>query len=304
MLARAWVENNSYALKDPDSGKYVTLSTEIMEQAAGPALRTIFDRSDDIKDACIFNLDIDKATNIYIQNSTKLLKTPADNDKPTEQAVPTPGFYQASYLKNKVKFEKKPNGRYVIRDTNRSEYVLSPGEANENLRKEKPDVYKKLVGFVLFSKKRETPFEWELVPLREFVNNIVPMNIKRPQNFYAVANDETKGFSQVEGLPHNITGREWIWMVKDYIWEMVPAHNKENIYKIKLVADDKPDLYLVYNQGQNKLITGGGGDEFEFIDKVPKYLKHVKTGKYVNVTDDGQITLQPNFAELAMCPQR
>lgn len=304
LLARAWVENNSYALKDPETGKYVTLSTEIMDQAAGPALRTIFDRSDDIKDACIFNFDIDKITNIYIQNSTKLLKTPTDNDKPTEQAVPTPGFYQGSYLKNKVKFERKPNGRYVIRDTNHKDYVLTPGEANENLRKDKPDVYKKLIGFVLFSKKRETPFEWELVPLRQFTNNIVPMNIKRPQNFYAVANDETIGISNVEGLPNNNTGREWIWMVKDYIWEMVPVHNKENTYKIKLVADDKPDLHLVYIQGQNKLITGGGADEFEFIDKAPKYLKHVKTGKYVNVTDDGQVVLQDGFAELAMCPQR
>lgn len=304
MLARAWVENNSYALKDPETGKYVTLSTEIMDQAAGPALRTIFDRSDDIKDACIFNFDIDKVTNIYIQNSTKLLKTPANNDKLTEQAVPTPGFYQGSYLKNKVKFERKPNGRYVIRDTNHKDYVLTPGEANENIRKDKPDVYKKLIGFVLFSKKRETPFEWELVPLRQFTNNIVPMNIKRPQNFYAVANDETIGISKVEGLPNNNTGREWIWMVKDYIWEMLPAHNKENVYKVKLVADDKPDLYLVYNQGQDKLITGGGGDEFEFIDKAPKYLKHVKTGKYVNVTDDGQVVLQSAMAELAMCPQR
>ena len=63
-------------------------------------------------------------------------------------------------------------------------------------------------------------------------------------------------------------------------------------------------MYLFYNSGQDKLITGAGGDEFEFIDKQPKYLKHVKTGKYVNVRDDGQVVLQPNFAELAMCPQR
>ena len=84
---------------------------------------------------------------------------------------------------------------------------------------------------------------------------------------------------------------------------MVPTP-KENIFKIKLVADDKPNMYLFYNQGQDKLITGAGGDEFEFVDKAPKYLKHVKTGKYVNVTDDGQVVLQSNFAELAMCPQR
>lgn len=82
---------------------------------------------------------------------------------------------------------------------------------------------------------------------------------------------------------------------------MVPTP-KENIFKIKLVADDKPDMYLFYNEGQDKLITGGGGDEFEFIDKAPKYLKNVKTGKYVNVTDDGQVVLQSDFAKLDMCP--
>ena len=61
-------------------------------------------------------------------------------------------------------------------------------------------------------------------------------------------------------------------------------------------------MYLFYQEGQDRLITGGGGDEFEFVDKAPKYLKHVKSGKYVNVTNDGQVVLQSGFAELAMCP--
>ena len=38
--------------------------------------------------------------------------------------------------------------------------------------------------------------------------------------------------------------------------------SKDNVFKIKLVADDKPDLlYLFYQQGQDKLVTGRGGDE-------------------------------------------
>jgi hypothetical protein len=303
MLSRAWVENNSFALKDPNTNKYVTFSTKIINQKAGDVVQTIFDRSDHVKDACIFNLDIDRVSNIYMHNSTKLLRTPVDTNLPAQLAVPTPGFFQSSYLKSKVKVEKKPNGKYVIRDSNHNEYVLSPGEANLNLQKNNPEAYKKLINSVYFSKKGETPFEWELVPLRKFVNDVVPMSIKRPKNFNAVANDETIGTSNVEGLPNNNVSREWIWMVKDYVWEMIPTP-KENIFKIKLVADDKPGMYLFYNQGQDKLITGTGGDEFEFVDKAPKYLKHVKTGKYVNVTDDGQVVLQSNFAELAMCPQR
>ena len=115
------------------------------------------------------------------------------------------------------------------------------------------------------------------------------------------ANDETRADCFIEDLPNNNCPREWVWMVKDYVWEMIPT-SKDNVFKIKLIADDKPDMYLFYQQGQDRLVTGRGGDEFEFIDKAPKYLKHVKSGKYVNVTNDGQVVLQSDFAELAMCP--
>ena len=87
--------------------------------------------------------------------------------------------------------------------------------------------------------------------------------IDRPGNFYRVANDETTARCFIDDLPDNNCPREWVWMVKDYIWEMIPVHNKENVFRIKLVADDKPDMYLFYHQGQDKLITGGGGDEFD-----------------------------------------
>jgi hypothetical protein len=300
MLARAWVEKNSFVLKDPKSGKYVSFAHETIEQGPNKVLRTIFDRSDDIKHACVFNADLDKIGNIYLNNNTQLLRTPADDNKPSEQAIPTPRFFQGTYLKNSVKFERQPNGNYIIRDTQKPKYVLTSGNPGAHLE---PDVFKKIAGFVLFKSDDVTPHEWELILLRQYADSVVAMNIKRPGNFRAVANDETIATSNIEGLPNNNASREWIWMVKDYVWEMVPTP-KEGIFKIKLVADDKPDMYLFYQQAQDKLITGSGGDEFEFVDKAPKYLKHVKTGKYVNVTDDGQVVLQSNFAELAMCPQR
>ena len=301
MLARAWVENNSFALKDPNTNKYVTLSTKTIEQKAGDVLQSIFDRSDDIKDACIFNLDINRVSNMYMHNSTKLLKTPSDTTHPQQLAVPTPGFFKGTYLKNKVKVEKKPNGKYVIRDSNHNEYILSPGEENLNLKKNNLEAYKKLTNSIYFSNKGETPFEWELVPLRKFVNDIVPMAIKRPKNFYAVANDETIGTSNVKGLPNNNTGREWIWMVKDYVWEFIPS-GKENTYYIKLVADDKPDMYLNYNKNKDQ-VTTGGKQEWKFIDKKPKYLQHVDTGLYLDIQDDA-VTMSKKMSELAMCPQK
>ena len=298
MLARAWVEKNSFALKDPETGKHVCFAYETIEQGHSKVLRTIFDRSDDIKDACVFNADIDKIGNIYLNNNTQLLKTPDDDSKTSEQAILTPRFFQGTYLKNSVKFERQPNGNYIIRDSQKPQYALTSGRAGDNLPPEKKKV---IGGFLLFKSDDEVAQEWELVPLKQFTDTVIGINIKRPKNFHEVANDETMATSRVEGLPENKAAREWIWMVKDYVWEMIST-GKENVYKIKLIADDKPDMYLFYQEGQDRLITGGGGDEFEFVDKAPKYLKNVKSGKYVNITDDGEVVLQTNFAELAMCP--
>jgi len=298
MLARAWVESDSFVLKDPETDKYVCFAHETVEQGPSEVLRTIFDRSDDIKNACVFNADLSKIGNIYLNNNTQLLRTPDDTNNKECQAIQTPRFFQGTYLNNNIKFERQPNGNYVIRDAQKPEYVLSSGKPGPHL---KPDVFKKIAGFLLFTTKHETPQEWKIERLNKFTNNVIPISIKRPKNFNAVANDETTATSNVDGLPNNNVNREWIWMVKDYIWEMIPTP-KENVFKIKLVADDKPDMYLFYQEGQDRLITGGGGDEFEFVDKAPKYLKHVKSGKYVNVTNDGQVVLQSGFAELAMCP--
>ena len=310
MLMRAWVEKNSYIIKDPVTGRYIQLANELNTNEANPALRSILVRGDkNVQKACIFNIDIEKNECIFLNNSTSLLRTPIGNHE-VEAAFPTASFHQAQYLNSQIMIKPTGGGKYTLHPEKNPEYRLIAATAHPNLHKNNPENATQNEKLVQWSKKnkpgfpddRGVDFEWELIPLQSYANSTVAGVIKRPVNFNRVANDETTARDASETLPENNCPREWIWMVKDYIWEMVPVHNKENIYKIKLVADDKPDMYLFYQQGQDKLITGGGGDEFEFIDKAPKYLKHVKSGKYVNVTDAGQVVLQPNPAELAMCP--
>ena len=290
MLARAWVEKNSFVLKDPKTDKYVSFDFETIEQGPNKVLRTVFDRSDDIKDACVFNADLDKDNNLYLNNNTQLLKTPENTKNVSCQAVPTPRFFQGTYLKNSIKFEKQPNGKYIIRAANEPNYVLTSGTAGDHLP---PDKKKIIGGFILFKSDDATPQEWELIPLRKYADSVIAMNITRAGNFHAVATDETIATSNVEGLPNNVVGREWIWMVKDYIWEFIPT-KKENIYIVKLVADDKPDTYLSYHPGQDKFITGGKS-EWEIANNG---LKHVKTGKWLNVSNTGELSLQDTVSKV------
>ena len=310
-LMRAWVERNSYAIRHVESGRFLQLLNVPEGDGGRHFNKSWLRRGDtDIKKACIFNIDdINKPGVIRLNNSTSILSTKTNNND-TAAAFPVPAFFQASYTKNNVVLKKTNSNKYTIHPQNAPEYALFTPNAHPNLHKTQKDKAMEIETMLQWNKKiktqeweAETKTEWELIPVSKHNDTIIAGVIDRPRSFTQYANDMTFSRCFIDDLPDNHCPREWIWMVKDYIWEMVPTP-KENIFKIKLVADDRPDMYLFYQQGQDKLITGGGGDEFEFIDKAPKFLKHVKTGKYVNITDDGQVVLQPNLAELAMCPLR
>lgn len=303
MLMRAWVEKNSYAIKDVKTGRYIQTIDCGGGEDDRQFLRSEIKRgTTDIKKAAIFNIEIDKDHFVELNNTTCILRGPTGNH-PCEAAFQSPAFFQAQYLNNDITFKRTQGNKFTIHPSKDHSYCLKCPSAHENLHKEQPSKAEELERLLQWSKEvADQGFEWELEPLGANADNVIAGVITRPANFNRVANDETTAWDVSEKLPENNCCREWIWMVKDYIWEMIPVHNKENVYRIKLVADDKPDMYLFYLEGPDKLITGGGGDHFEFIDKSPKYLKHLKTGKYVNITDDGQVVLQTNFAELAMCP--
>lgn len=285
-LMRAWVEDNSYAIRNPETEEYITIEHPVLDnkQNGTQFLKTNVARSKNIKDACVFNIEIGKNECVYINNSMMMLKLA---DKP-EMSFPVYKFFQAGYQKHKIQTIKKGN-RYLFKNPTKELY-LNPKKANENLLKADPEAYHKINKFLQWE---ATPFEWDLVPLKKYNNSVISGIIKRPNNFYRVANDETYAESCIDDLPDNNCPREWIWMVKDYIWEFI-ATNKENIYNIKLVADDKPDMYLNYHSGQDKIATIGK-TEWELTNGG---LRHVKLGKWLHIEKDGKVSLQDTVCKL------
>ena len=127
---------------------------------------------------------------------------------------------------------------------------------------------------------RDTEFKWEAISMKDFVNLAIPFHIKRCKNT-KLSNDCTIACSNIEGLPDLIPSIDFIWNIGQYIWEFIPT-KKEDIYHIKLVADDKPDMYLNYNKNKDQ-VTTGGKQEWKFIDKKPKYLQHVDTLSLIHI---------------------
>lgn len=285
-LMRAWVENNSYAIRNPETDEFITLEHPVLEnkQNGSQFLKTNVARSKNIKDACIFNIEVDKTECIYINNSMMMLKLA---DKP-EMSFPIYKFFQAGYQVHKIQTIKKGD-KFLFKNPT-CELYLNPKKANENLLKHDPEAYHKINKFIQWE---STPFEWDLVPFKEYSNSVVTGKVKRPDNFYRVANDETYAESCTEGLPDNNCPREWIWMVKDYIWEFVSTP-KENVYFVKLVADDKPDMYINYHSGENKVITGEAC-EWELTDGG---MRHVETGKWLHIESNGKVSIQDNICKL------
>ena len=295
LLMRSWVEKNSYAIKNPEKDEYISLEHQPLDnkQNGTVALKTNVARSANIKEACIFNIDQQNDECIYIHNSMMMLKL---SDDPS-LSFPIYKFFQAGYQKNKIKTIKK--GNKVTFKHPQKDLYLAPKRPHENLLKNDPAAYHKMYKFLVWE---EESFEWELDHVGKYTDDVILGVINRVKNFNKFANDETTAKCFVDDLPDNNCPREWIWMVKDYIWEMVPDGKKENAYRIKLVADDKPDLYLMYNQGEDKFVTAGGLDLFEFIDG-QKSLKHLKTGKYVSIKDS-KLGLSVKKTNLEISPEK
>ena len=139
-------------------------------------------------------------------------------------------------------------------------------------------------------------YEWELIPMKGFVNNIVAGKVDRPEDFLKYYNDQTR--TTCKELPE-LSTTDYTWTIQDYIWEFIPT-KKQNEYLVKLIADDKPDLYLSYNKKQDKVLTTKSKDKWAIEGKS---LKHQASGKYLNIKN-GEVKLLPKKSKLVMCPQK
>lgn len=297
-LMRAWVDKNTYVLKDPgavDSNIYLTNSRE-QSVNKSEVVMNFLGTGEKFEDACMFQMELNKPGAIWLASTNQILRAP--NKVPTSDnqtyMVGTIGGWTKERRTEFMKFtvKKTKGNRYVIRCAEKGfeKMCLVP------THKHKSYSTNNCKNRVYFSNAEE--YEWELVPLKGMENQLVAGNIKRPKNFLKHHNDETQ--ANCDQLP-TLGSTDYTWTIQDYIWEFVPT-NKDDTYHIKLIADDKPDMYLHYNKGKDQVITGAK-QEWKFIDKKPKYLQHVQTGMYLDV-QDGVVTMSKKMSELAMCPQR
>lgn len=299
LLGRSWVESDTYVLRNPENGEFISLSDDIQEAKHGDMLKRKFSRTNNIKEATLFNIKEGKVESIWIENSAHILKCPDEELVKSGKAglcFPNLGMSgKAMYLTNKV-LAKKSGKFMTIKSSLDKSLNLAPKTVPEKMLKERPEDAKKLLSMNHFT--RDTEFKWEAISMKDFVNLVIPINIKRCKN-KKLSNDCTTASSKIEGLPDLIPSIDFIWNIGQYIWEFIPT-KKENTYLIKLIADDKPDLYLSYNKKQDKVLTTSSKDEW-IIEK--QFLKHRASGKYLNI-QNGEVKLLPKKSKLVMCPQK
>tara|TARA_B110000495_G_C23024885_1_gene608809 strand:+ start:740 stop:2584 length:1845 start_codon:yes stop_codon:yes gene_type:complete len=293
-LMKSWTTKNSYVLRDPETNKYISLKHVTPEGN----LHTGFSRTDNIKDATLFDLDINQPSRMEFTKSAHLVKTPSNDKHDQDLTFPFPLHYQDNYEKMTVNVTKLPSGKYVIRPHgNFQHYSLAPADkCGEDMWKKDPEAAKHLEGFMFW--KKDTAYEWGLVPMGKFNNKPVPGIIDRQQPFDKYETDSTEAWTSYKGHPFCSIPRESIWMVNEYIYELI--HVKDNKYHVKLITSH-PGKYLFYDSPHDSLFYGQGPDEWEFVDQSPKYLKHVKTGKYLNIVNN-EWCMVDEPTELAMCP--
>ena len=286
-IAKSWVNQESYIMKVPNEELYVSLDEgqEIINKSGKSIKKRITTNSDKVN-AVIVDFDINKKSPILITNSASLFKTPDAKDAKRTYVAPQSSMTSGGAIfHSDVVFKKMNSGNYKIILAGNKKFKLYLND-HKNLGKR-----------LYFAENED--YEWELISLKDHADTCLAMNISRPKNPNEYINDMTVAKSENGSIPNYNIPREFIWMVKDYIWEFVPS-KKENHYFIKLIADDKPDLYLSYNKKQDKVLTTNSKDEW-IIEK--QFLKHQASGKYLNIKN-GEVKLLPKKSKLVMCPQK
>ena len=270
-LCKAWVKDNSYCLKDPDTGLYISLTHQQTENKNGSFLKSKWSSTTDFKQACVFNLDIDNPNCVWINNSIQIIRHPDKLDKIREAAMMGFTFFQGMYKKNKM-IVNKQDDMCSICPEDKPEYFLSPTFAGEKIPLTHPSRTR-----LFWQKERE--FNWQMIPVNNHHDHVIDATITRPQQFSEYSNDQTHASTNIPSLPDNQAPRDYIWMMKDYIWEFINLDNGN--YHIKLVADDQPDMFLT--KLQDGVVGVGEADEWIVEND---HLKHADTGAYVDVDKD------------------
>jgi len=275
-LTKAWVKKNSYCLQNPKNGLYVSHEHHEKENISGDFLKTQWSVTEDFKRACVFNIDVDQEQCIWVNNSIQLIMHPSTktvNGVPKVRAPAVMGFtfFQGQFKKNKLKVEMVDDNQCIIRPVGKEEYVLVPADGKRGVDLNHPSLKK------LFWDYRKSA-TWNIVPVHQHHDHVIGASIIRPEQFDRYTNDETHATSKVATLPDNHAPKDYIWTVKDYVWEFIKLENET--YHVKLIADDQPDMYLCKLDDDS---VGVGEPDMWQIDD--SKIKHVGTNMYIHVDE-------------------
>ena len=197
--------------------------------------------AENVLDAALIDVDLDKSTLFEFTNSNKLIRTGGSRRELDEKYTPEkdffPGhmiakFFQGGYKTELVNFIKCDNGNYRIQSNTHKPFYLNA-------------IINKNTGRMNLRWERDSACEFNVIDVSNETDTVDTISITRCTDdlmndgtYYTLKSDNRKVFK----------AREYYWMVDHYLWELIPQGN--NTYHIKLLADNMEDKYLT-TEGSN-----------------------------------------------------
>lgn len=239
--------NNTFVIQHEKSGMYIGCETNKKERVRFDKdrnkiptgtfmLENQLVAQQDAKHAVLLELDLQSdSTLLEFNNSNKLIRTGGSRKELSENYRPDknffPGhmiakFFQGGYKTELVNLIKQSDGSYNIQSNTHKEYYL------------RAMINKKTGRINMRYEKTDDPDRFILHAKNHHVGQPITIKINRCDD--DVMNDGTS-YEILETQEHIHKPREYYWMVDHYIWEFIEV---DGAHVIKLVADDRDDMYL------------------------------------------------------------
>ena len=236
-LMNSWTSGNRVAIKNLRTGKYLALEHNSKERTIGPEK---IPTGKYLTKSVVIGQDEPMmwyVENGMIRTGAEILKTTPhkpDVDRFNSHLINI--FYRGNYKVNKFKHIQSEPGECKL------ESAAAPGMFL--IHKILPNGKEM---FMIEKMPPEDADDWKFEKITPYNRPVSSQIIRKtPDN---IDNDHTYSVSDI--LPKNDMTRGFYWMVTEYIWEFIPSNGS---YIIKLIADDKPDLYL--NRDKDDVVIG------------------------------------------------
>lgn len=268
-LMNTWASGNRVAIKNLRTEKYLALEHNSRERTIGPEKKPT---GKHLTKSVVIGQDEPMLWYVedgMIRTGAEILKTtPHKPDAERFNSHLINIFYRGNYKINKFKHIQSKPGKYKL------ESAAAPGMFL--IHKVLPNGKEM---FMIEKMDRGDADDWEFEEITPNDRPVVGQIVRNtPGN---IDNDHT--FSVSDVLPKNDMTRGFYWMVTEYIWEFIPRGDN---YIIKLIADDKPDMFL--NKNKDDVVTGNQQQLWKLTDGI---ITHSTGG---SITEDAGVYILTN----------